>query len=69
MTEVWKFGVLGLQHFHRPCHVTEFPFQKLQYAQKDRFFCCKRKRVIIGTRSDDEESTFNKSSGLFYPLL
>ena len=35
MTELNKFEVIGLLHFHKgilPSHVAKFPFQKVQYV-------------------------------------
>ena len=44
MTELNKFGVIGLLHFHKEIlqsHFSEFPFQKLQYIQKGKSCCIK----------------------------
>ena len=46
MTEVNRFGVIGLRHSHKGVllsHVAEFLFQKLQFVQKDRFLCIREK--------------------------
>ena len=46
MTELNKFGVIGLLNFHKgllSSHVVKFPSQKPQYIYKDTFYCIKEK--------------------------
>ena len=55
VTELNKFGVTGLLRFQKgisPSHVAKFPFQVLQYVQRNVSFLYKRKRHI-DTKSDD----------------
>ena len=58
VTELNKVGVIGLLHFYKgilQSHVTEFPFEKLQYVQKDTFYCIREKEWYFDTKSDDKE--------------
>ena len=55
MTELNKFGVIGLLQFQKgilPSHMAEFPFKKLQTLLHRR----KRLLYSIDTKSDDKES-------------
>ena len=57
MTELNKFRVLGLLHFHKeilPSHEAGFPFQKLQYAY-DTIYCIREKKLYIDTKCNDKE--------------
>ena len=50
MTELNKFGVRGLLHFHKGIllsRVAEFPFEKRQHVQKDEVSCIRKKIVIL----------------------
>ena len=50
MSELNKFRVIGQLHFQKrisPSHVSEFPFQKLQYVQKHRVFFIKPQYSFI----------------------
>ena len=62
MIDVNKFGVIGLLQFHQiilPSHMGEFPFQKLQYVQKDTFFFLYERKIwYIDTKNNDEECCF-----------
>ena len=53
MTELNKFGVIGLLRLHKGTLLShaEFPFQQVQYVQKDRFFCIREKDEYIDTIS------------------
>ena len=73
MTELNKFGVIGLLHFHKgilPFYVVENPFQKLQYVYKDPFYYIRKKDWYTDAKKDDKESVLfflHKNSELFYP--
>ena len=50
MTELNKFGVTGLLRFQKgilPSHVAKFPFQILQYVQRNVSFLYTRKVHIL----------------------
>ena len=36
-------------------HVTEFPFEKLRYIQKDTLYCIREKDRYIDTKSDNKK--------------
>ena len=60
VTELDKFGVIGLLHLHKGIlqyHVAECSFQKLMNVYKDMFFLHTRERLVwyIDTKSDDQE--------------
>ena len=58
MSELNKFGVIGLLHFNKGIllsHVAEFPFQKLQYVKKDSSYCIREKGRYIDTKCDDKK--------------
>ena len=57
MTELNNGGVIRLLLLHKGIllsHVTQFPFQKLQYVQKDTFYCIREKEWYIDTKSNDK---------------
>ena len=48
VTELDKFGVIGLLHLHKGIlqyHVAEFSFQKLMYVYKDMFFFVYKRKI------------------------
>ena len=58
MTELNKFGFIGLLHLRKeilPCHVAEYHFQKHIYDYKIRFYK-RQKDWYIDTKSEDQGS-------------
>ena len=56
MTELNKFKVTGLLHFHKgilQSNVAEFTFKKLQCVLKDTFYCIRQKDWYVDIKSDD----------------
>ena len=69
VTDLSKFGTIGLLHFHKgisPSHVAEFPFQKRTYVYKDTIFVSEKKTDILILKVTTK-NLFFRFALLFFP--